>query len=663
MELNPAQREAVHTIQGPVLILAGAGTGKTRVITARIAHLVRSGVPPTAILAVTFTNKAANEMRARAAKVVGSEKVKDVTISTFHALCVRMLRGGIERLGYKRNFTIYDEADQFGLIKKIITRTASRDEKLDPGLARSMISKAKNGGWPEAEGEESLLGAVYRRYVHELKLLNAVDFDDLLLLTVRLLREHDDVRERWQQRYTHIMVDEFQDTNSVQLDLLRLLTSDPPNVCVVGDDDQSIYGWRGAEVSNILEFERHFPKPKIVKLEQNYRSTTTILQAANSVIRNNPRRRAKSLWSSHGAGEPIRLICMPGERDEARFVAEDIQKRRVEENLPWEDFAVLFRMNTQAQPFEEQFRQLKLPYHLIGARSFFDRREVKDLVAWLTVLIHPEDDISLLRIINAPPRGIGETTIGRALDASVQNNCSVFATLRSSEFQAALAKKTVESIRHFIGMIEEFGVQITAPLADYPTVAKRLIEETGYLEYIKRSCQTAEEAAGREQSLNRVLDWMQDRKSPGSGVREFLDELVLDRDRQENNDNKPGITLITMHAAKGLEFKYVYIVGIEEGVLPHSRSKEENRIDEERRLFYVAITRAKRTLCLSWCDHRMRYGQIMPCTRSSFLREIDPALIVEESYHELQNRPATEATAKLHFAAIREMLGAARRVE
>jgi superfamily I DNA/RNA helicase len=448
-----------------------------------------------------------------------------------------------------------------------------------------------------------------------------------------------------------------------RLDLLRLLATDPPNVCVVGDDDQSIYGWRGAEVSNILEFERHFPEPKIIKLEENYRSTTTILRAANSVIQNNPRRRAKSLWSSRGAGDLIRLIGIPGEREEARFVAEEIHKRQVEENLPWQDFAVLFRMNTQSQPFEEQFRQLKLPYRLIGARSFFDRREVKDLIAWLTVLIHSDDDISLLRIINAPPRGIGETTVGRALDASVQNNCSVFATLRSDEFQSGVSKKTAESIRHFIEIIEEFGVRMTAPLADYPALALRLIEETGYREYLKRSCQTAEEAAGREESLNRVLDWMKDRKTSQSALREFLDELVLNRDTQDDDDDKCGITLITMHAAKGLEFKHVYVVGMEEGVLPHSRSKEENRTDEERRLFYVALTRAMRTLCLTWCQSRVRYGQAMPCTRSSFLSEIDPALVCEESYHELQNRPAAEATAKLHFAAIREMLSTARKEE
>ncbi len=660
--LNAAQRDAVLAVDGPVLILAGAGTGKTRVITHRIAHLLQRGVVPEAICAVTFTNKAAGEMRERAARLAPKDAIKAVTISTFHSLCVRILRGGIEKLGYKSNFTIYDESDQLGLIKKIITRSAARGEKLDPGLAKAMIGKAKNLLWTPAESEESLLRTVYERYIHELKLLNAVDFDDLLLLAVRLLHHHEDVRERWRQRYTHFMVDEFQDTNRLQLDLLQLLAGDPPNVCVVGDDDQSIYGWRGAETSNILEFESHFPNPRIVKLEENYRSTRIILDAANSVIRNNPRRRPKTLRTARGDGARVRLIAAPDEREEARFVVEEIHRRHIEEKLPLEEFAILFRINMQARPFEEQLRQLQIPYKLVGARSFFDRREVKDLLAWLNVCLQPGDDISLLRIVNSPPRGIGETTVARALDRSAQDETSVYATLSNPGFKSFLASKTAAAILDFTVFLDGFAARFLQPLADYSALAGELLEESGYRAWLKRTCQTPEEAASREESLNLVLSWMADHRAMREGgLRGFLDDVTLDRDRdKEDKNEKRGVTLITMHAAKGLEFAQVYIAGAEEGLLPHSRSREENRLDEERRLLYVAITRAMQTLCITWCNSRTRHGQPMPGHRSTFLGELDPATVDEQDFHELQTRPASEESAQFHFSRMRALLNAGR---
>ncbi len=430
-DLNDAQRSAVTTTEGPLLILAGAGTGKTRVITARVAYLIAQEVDPAHILAVTFTNKAAAEMRERLAKMVAPAAAKKVTMSTFHALCLRILRAGIDRLGYKNNFSIYDEGDQLGLIKKIITRTAAKDEKLDPNIAKAAISKAKNNAWTPPRDDDTLLGAVFARYRDDLKTANAVDFDDLLLLTVQLLNEHPDVRERWRERFRYLMVDEFQDTNSLQLQLVTLLADEQRNVAVVGDDDQSIYGWRGAEVANILEFEQHFPNPTVVKLEQNYRSTNSILGTANSLIKHNPRRRPKRLWSASGDGEKVRLIEAPNDREEGQFVAEEIQRRQRDGDIAWESFAVLFRMNAQSRILEENLRRLHIPYRIVGGKSFFDRREVKDLLAYMSVLVNPGDDANLLRIINTPARGLSAATIDRALQASVHAAFQLWEALQS----------------------------------------------------------------------------------------------------------------------------------------------------------------------------------------------------------------------------------------
>jgi len=375
-DLNDAQQRAVECTEGPLLILAGAGTGKTRVITARVAYLITQGADPAHILAVTFTNKAATEMRERLGRILDAEAAEKVTMSTFHALCLRILRTNIDRLGYKNNFSIYDEGDQLGLIRKIITRTSARDERLDPTLARNAISKAKNNSWKPPENDETLLGAVFARYQAELKTLNAVDFDDLLLLAVKLLSEHVDVRDRWRDRFRYLMVDEFQDTNRLQLELVTLLADERRNVAVVGDDDQSIYGWRGAEVSNILEFEHHFPNPTVVTLEQNYRSTNAILGTASSLIRNNPRRRPKKLWSAQEGGEKVRLIEVPNDREEAQFVAEEMQRKNFSEGEAWENFAVLFRMNAQSRLLEENLRRLHIPYRIVGGKSFFDRLDI-----------------------------------------------------------------------------------------------------------------------------------------------------------------------------------------------------------------------------------------------------------------------------------------------
>lgn len=663
-DLNPEQEQAVRTTEGPLLILAGAGSGKTRVIIARTAYMLAQGILPEHILAVTFTNKAAMEMRERLAGMVAEDVAKKVTMSTFHALCVRILRQDIQALGYKKNFSIYDEGDQMGLIKKIITRVSARDEKLDPHVAKNAISKAKNAGWAAPEDDKTLLGAVFARYNADLKTLNAVDFDDLLLLTVKLLNEHGEVRERWQRRFRYLMVDEFQDTNRLQLDLVALLAGSReegarPNVAVVGDDDQSIYGWRGAEVTNILEFEAHFPNPTVIKLEQNYRSTNFILGTANSLIKNNPRRRPKKLWSAQQGGEKVRIVAMPDDRQEAQFITEEINARKTAEGKKWEDFAVLFRMNAQSRLVEENFRRLRVPYRIIGGKSFFDRREIKDVLAYASCLLNVDDDVALLRIINTPARGISDTTVEKAVEWSIHAHTPVFAALRSEEFLATLTTRTSAAIEKFTTFLDDYETKMTEPLSNQPAILRILIAESGYLADLQRTCKTPEEWLDRERGVNELLtSFEQFEGRSDKGLRGFLDEMMLRQEREEDKEeDTAGVTLITLHASKGLEFPHVYLMGVEEGVLPHDRSKVEGTVDEERRLLYVGITRARETLALTWCRQRIKYGSPMPGIASSFLREFDPELVEHKDVGQILNAPVTEEKATAKFDAIFAMLG------
>ena len=660
-DLNPEQERAVRTTDGPLLILAGAGTGKTRVITARVAFLIAQGVSPANILAVTFTNKAATEMRERLAKLIPPEQAKLVTMSTFHALCMRVLRQDIDKLGYKRNFSIYDEGDTTGLIKKIITRTAAKDEKLDPNVAKSLISKAKNNGWTEVSpgDEESLAAAVYAKYQQELKTMNAVDFDDLLLLAVKLLTEHAAVREKWQRKFGYLMVDEFQDTNRLQLELVTNLADARRNVAVVGDDDQSIYGWRGAEVSNILEFETHFPNPVVVKLEQNYRSTNAILGTANALIKNNPRRRPKQLWSAHEGGAKVRVIAMSDDRQEAEFITNEIAQRAVLESAAHEDFAILFRMNAQSRLLETHLRELHIPYRVVGGKSFFDAREIKDLLAYASVLLNADDDVSLLRIINTPARGIGPSVVERALELSIHKRCSLFAALRDDAFRAEITTRAATALDKFTAFLDTWETKLNTPLSDQAKVLRDFLKETGYLEDLKRSCKTQEEGLKRENKVTEMIRWFDDdAAAKGKSLRDFLDDMMLRQEKEEDDDESKGtgVTLITLHAAKGLEFPHVYLIGLEEGLLPHDRSKMEGTVDEERRLLYVGITRARRTLALTHCRDRIKYGSPMPCTPSSFIKELPAEWIEHQSATQMLNAPVEQTVVKSRFGALRAML-------
>jgi len=700
--LNPQQRQAVETIRGPVLILAGAGTGKTRVITFRIAHMVGRGIAPGNILGVTFTNKAAREMQERVRKLLPQTKSEDKsnrpTICTFHSLCVRILRQHIEKLGYKRNFVIYDESEQLAAVKKILSSISAKGEKTDPGAVLAMLSKFKNvgqasrlspsnnsetGATPVLQfGDENIRALaehIAKRYESALHACNAVDFDDLILLTLRLFREHPDALEACRAKYKYVMVDEYQDTNAAQFELVHALTREHRDFCVVGDDDQSIYGWRGAEVANLLNMEKHFPETKVIKLEQNYRSTTTILNAANAIIKNNVRRRGKSLWSQKGAGAKILLQTYPNDEDEAREVVSQIEFKRIAHRIPWQDCAILFRTNQQSRPLETELRKAGIRYHLIGGQSFFDRREIKDFIAFLKMFLNPHDDISLLRIANVPARGLSDVTMERLLGASHERKCSVFTAMKNPLVTTTLQTNTRKSIEAFVEFVERTQGQLegrtgVAPVSNFPkdfsdgdrrdacptlmlqTWAENFLNETGYFAELKRLDKDPEVAEGRIRSLRELITTMDGIGNlPAERLENFLENVTLDSDREEEKENtQDAVTLITMHSCKGLEFPHVFVVGLEDGLLPHSRSKAEGTLDEERRLFYVAVTRAMQTLTISHCGGRKKYGQLLPCQPSPFLKEL-PEELVEHSDAKSKT-PVAPDSGKHLFAAMREAI-------
>ena len=628
--LNPQQREAVKTIHGPVLILAGAGTGKTRVVTMRIANMVEQGIDPGSLLSVTFTNKAANEMRERISDILGKAKAKEITMGTFHAFCLRLLREHAEALGYKKSFSIYSQGEQQALVKKLLTRLLTKEEALDPGVALSKISKAKNS---EIERErlgdpmKTLLGALFQLYTDEMRALNAMDFDDLLLNAVVLLEDHAEVREAAQEKYRFVMVDEFQDTNTLQMRMLRALVPRPYNICVVGDDDQSIYGWRGADITNINEFESFFPNPAIIKLEENYRSTTPILHTANSLIKNNAGRRGKNLWSQNKGQDPVRIVTTEDEKEEATVIADEILEIQGK-GEKFDDIAVLFRTNDQSRVLEGEFRKRKIPYRIVGARSFFDRSDVKDIIAYLSVIQNNDDDVSLLRIINTPTRGIGESTRDLARQHSIDYQCSVFQALNHGEFHALLSERAKTAIGGFLELIDHYTGIMGQVGVDYAPFVERLLEDLKFREHLAKGVKNDEDLPAAEIGMNMLLDSLRnfdERKRPGQDLQTFLDEVSLNDDREEKDDitKKTGVCLITLHAAKGLEFPIVYLPGLEEGIIPHRRSILENTKDEERRLFYVGITRAMRKLTLSYARFRVKWGKKETCAPSSFLRELD----------------------------------------
>jgi len=658
--LNPQQRQAATHIHGPLLILAGAGTGKTRVVTARIAHMINEGIPPEHILAVTFTNKAAAEMRERVKEMCRDGQGKKVVLGTFHAFCARLLREFAEHVGYKKNFVIYSQSEQISLLKRVLKGLLVKEETLDPQAALSRISKAKNHGESLGDPEKDLYAAVGMKYADEMRALNVMDFDDLLCLGVRLLEDHAEVRETLHRRHRYLMVDEFQDTNSLQMRLLRALAPAPYNVCVVGDDDQSIYGWRGAEITNITEFENFFPDPAVVKLEENYRSTTPILHTANSLIKNNAGRRPKTLWSRNNGSDPVRLIATQDELEEADMIAKEVELGHYSNKEPFESYAVLFRTNDQSRVLEQAFRQRKIPYRVVGARSFFDRREVKDILSYLTVLHNPHDDIALLRILNTPTRGIGGATAELARDRSMEKGYSVWVALCDEDFLRQIPEKARNAVRGFTTLISKYAASAGAQGTQLVIMTEALIKEVEYMEYLQKLAKKPEEFHAWENGLAELLNQLgnYEERNRKDGLAGFLDEVTLNDEREDRDDieKKKGVCLITLHASKGLEFPIVYLPGLEQGILPHKRSYEEGRVDEERRLFYVGITRARLRLTLSHVRFRMKWGKKQTELPSPFLKELDRTHVDEMDYTRHMKEQVSQEENTNFFAGLKAML-------
>lgn len=655
--LNTAQRQAVAALDGPVLILAGAGTGKTRTVTCRIAHMLEKGIPAGEILAVTFTNKAASEMRERIAGMISKKAANQMMVCTFHSLCVRLLRGGIESLGYKKNFSICAQSDQLGIMRQLLIRMGGSEEKIKAEAVLSAISSAKNKGQDPADLPDDFFASLAAAYQNELRAQNAVDFDDLLLLGEKMLREHEDVRNAFRNQFRRVTVDEFQDTNSLQMSLLQQLVGPPFHVCVVGDDDQSIYGWRGAESANILEFERFFPNPTIIRLEENYRSTHAVLHTANSLIRHNRGRREKVLRSTRVGGQPVRLISMPDDDAEAEFISEEILATKARSNTSWEDFAVLFRTNIQSRKIEAALRERSIPYRMVGAQSFYDRREVRDVLAYIQLLVSPDADVPLLRILNAPPRGIGQNTAMLATDFSREHGISVWEALCNPHFTSTVSNKIRLAIESFVAAIANAKNRIDLRRDPPPNVVKELLTDIEYLPWLERNCKTESERIQRNDGVNSVIDSLRIHLERGKKLQAFVDDCALASDREDDDiEKKQGVTLITLHASKGLEFPIVFLIGLEEGVLPHTRSVSEGTKDEERRLLYVGITRARDELNMTYCTTRVKYGQVTGCQPSTFINELDDTHLEITSYEDILGTPASSDELDDFFGDIKSML-------
>ncbi|MBL0224561.1 MAG: UvrD-helicase domain-containing protein [Geobacteraceae bacterium] len=630
--LNPPQKEAVLHGEGPLLILAGAGSGKTRVITHRIANLIHNhDVRPGNILAVTFTNKAAREMAERVQRLLGGGDIP--LIATFHAACGRILRRDIHHLGFLSSFAIYDDRDSERLLKDVLKELDLDDKRFAPKAVGTRIDDYKNRGlFPEdidsvATGDiyNATVVKVYAAYQERLKKCNALDFGDMLIQTVRLLSDFPDVRRQYQERFQWILVDEYQDTNPVQYNLIRLLAGERRNLCVVGDDDQSIYSWRGADIRNILEFEKDFPGVRIIRLEQNYRSTSTILAAAAEVVRQNFGRKGKTLWTENPAGEKIRYERVESDREEARYVSREIARLRAR-GIPLEEMAVFYRTNAQSRLVEESLVGEALPYHIVGGVRFYARMEVKDILAYLRVLDNPSDEVSLKRIINVPARGIGHSTVDRISGLAGQQGITFNEAMHQATQGALLTSGPRGKVAGFTTLLDGFR-ELSGSL-ELPQLAQTVMQESGYLTRLKESRDP--EDAERLENLEQLLAAMEEfvEKNPEAGLSEFLEQVSLVSDLEQGEAGKPSVTLMTLHAAKGLEFRAVFMIGMEERLFPHVRSLDDlDGMEEERRLCYVGMTRARELLYLLNARRRYLFGQEQCNPPSRFLKDVPAELL------------------------------------
>ncbi len=632
--LNPEQKRAIETIEGPLLIIAGAGSGKTRVITHRMAAMLRRSIPQSAILALTFTNKAAREMQVRVAQLVGNS-TRMLTVSTFHAFGVQVLKRYIRELGYRENFSIYDQSDQAQLLKETVRELGMEDLR-DLRSILTLFSRIKTGQ-TKWDAETAEFRRLYDEYQQHLKLYNAVDFDDLIVLPTRLMSEVARVREELEQRYRYVLVDEFQDTSRAQYRMLRLLTQNNRNVCVVGDDDQSIYSWRGAEYENILQFERDFPELLEIKLERNYRSTGTILDAANRVIANNTNRKAKALWTGQGESLPIELCYPEDEQQEAEMIARRIKSLAATEGLRYDDIGVLIRTNSLARTLEEAFLAENIPYRISGGQSFFQRQEIKDLIAYLRLCANLNDEIALLRIINVPRRGIGKRTLEQITARAEHSGQTLYSTISELVHAAdsPLSTRAVDDLRAFFDLIERYRAQLLAGGKKPAQALEAMIAEIDYWSYLVMEYQHNDKIAkwkyrNLDLFVQMVRDYQNDPDNLDVGLYDYLNRITLNaRDDQDDSEEDGRLNLMTIHAAKGVEHEVVFLAGVEDGVIPHQRAIADNpaNLEEERRLFYVALTRAKRRLIISSCRKRKLMREVVETAPSPFLEEIPAELL------------------------------------
>ncbi|MDG4658369.1 DNA helicase PcrA [Ectobacillus antri] len=650
--LNPEQQAAVRTTSGPLLIMAGAGSGKTRVLTHRIAYLLQEkGIAPWNILAITFTNKAAREMRERIDKLVGPE-ANDIWISTFHSMCVRILRRDIDRIGISRNFTILDDSDQMSVVKNILKDRNVDPKKFEPRALLGAISSAKNELiTPEQYTKEAspdpyekMVSDVYTEYQKRLRKNNALDFDDLIMTTIHLFERVPEVLEFYQRKFQYIHVDEYQDTNRAQYLLVKMIAARFQNLCVVGDSDQSIYRWRGADITNILSFEKDYPNATVIMLEQNYRSTKNILQAANTVINNNVNRKPKNLWTDNEQGSPISYYRAVTEQDEAYFVAKKIRDDIQSGKRSYKDFAVLYRTNAQSRVVEEVFLKSNIPYKIVGGIKFYDRKEIKDILAYLRLIANPQDEISFSRIINVPKRGIGASSIDKIINYGTVNDLPLSDVLEQIDF-VGLSSKITKAVGEFHRHMKSWVQQ--QEYLSVTELVEEVLEKTGYRDMLKN--ERSLEAQARLENLEEFLSVTQnfEAQSEDKSLVAFLTDLALVADI-DRVDEEPGsqeeVILMTMHSAKGLEFPVVFIVGMEEGIFPHLRSlMDENEMEEERRLAYVGVTRAEQELYITNAQMRTLYGRTSMNPESRFIGEIPQELI--QPLHNVPQKRKTTPTA------------------
>ncbi len=660
--LNPQQRAAVEHVGTPLLVLAGAGSGKTRVITEKIAFLIREhGIAARNIAAITFTNKAANEMQARIGKLLSAEAVRGLQASTFHTLGLRIVREELATLGYKPGFSIFDAQDSGQLLKEL----ARKENVESADAAQWRISAWKNDfispeqALSRAEDEEAAFHArLYERYQRQLKAYNAVDFDDLIVLPVRLFQQHPEIREKWQHRLRYLLVDEYQDTNACQYQLVKLLAGVEGRLTAVGDDDQSIYAWRGARPENLALLQQDFPSLAVIKLEQNYRSTRRILESANTLIANNPHVFEKKLWSTLGEGEPLRVIPCDSTDHEAERIVHEIMTLKFKLKADYSDFAILYRGNFQSRPFERRLREFNIPYFVSGGTSFFERAEIKDVIAYLRLITNPDDDAAFLRIINTPRRGIGAGTLEKLGNYASDRHISLLTACGEMALEMHLTRRALLKLQRFADLIGEFSWKAE----DTPALVlvKSLLKEIGYDDWLREISSNEKVADRRIENVGELLEWisrLSHKHGDDTSLKDIVNRMQLMDilERNKDDDQRHGVQMMTMHAAKGLEFPHVFIAGMEEELLPHKTSIEDDNLEEERRLAYVGITRARQTLTMTYARKRQKYGEQIDCEPSRFLEEL-PKEHLEWDKPGEENEQRARETGRSHLAHMKALL-------